>query len=146
MGDTVNVTSPEYPQFYPDNLDLTMYFVSDGNGSFIIDIHELVLVIVAEYYYDYFTIGIGDNSSAAADSVLFLEDSFASPGTKFVITSSQFWIRLQTDFKFRNKGFHATVKRIEDPGKYHRQGCLKNSEAFSFSQNSKDPLALYRRA
>ena len=111
----VNVTSPEYPKFHPDNLDMTIYFKSNKNGSFVIKIHEVALLIVAGYYIDYFTIGIGDNSSFS-ESLLLQESTFISPGTTVVIGESSAWIRLQTDEQYRNKGFSLEVKRIFDSG------------------------------
>ena len=114
-GDVVNVTSPEYPKFHPDNLDMTVYFKSNENGSYVINIHEMALVIVAGYYIDYFTIGIGSNSSST-EAVLLQKSTFISPGTTVVIGELTSWIRLQTGSKYRNKGFSLEVKRISESG------------------------------
>ena len=111
----MNVTSPEYPKFHPDNLDMTVYFKSNENGSFVIKIHEMALAIVAGYYIDYFTIGIGSNYSST-ESVLLQKSDFISPGTTVVIGEFSAWIRLQTGNKYRNKGFSLEVKRISDSG------------------------------
>ena len=143
IDQSVNVTSPNYPQFYPDNLDLTFYFtaatLADDNAdksaattSFAITFHEMTLVAVAEWHYDYFTIGIGGgtggvngkNSSTGSDGapapgdvgLLLRESIFMTPGTTFLIEEPSFWIRLQTGMKYRHKGFSATVSRVQYSG------------------------------
>ncbi|XP_072046284.1 low-density lipoprotein receptor-related protein 12-like [Amphiura filiformis] len=110
-GQSVNVTSPGYPRFYPDSLDMTLYFTSNDNGSFIVDIHELALLLINGYYYDYFSVGIGDNSSSSG-TVVLQEDSYVSPGTTLVLEESDIWIRLQSGYKYRSRGFSINVKRV----------------------------------
>ena len=125
----VDVSSPGYPRFYPDNLDMTLHFIATDNGSFAINIHELALVVIAEYYYDYFTIGFGGNSSTG--TVVLEEDVFVSPDTTFVLPEREIWIRLLTGNKYRSRGFLATVKRIQNSGEIGIKSSPQSKNAVS---------------
>ena len=77
------------------------------------------LISVADYYFDYFTMGAGSAGSyneSTAKSEFLLEWSFIVPGTTFVVEDDVMWMRLRTDRKYRHQGFSAEVQRMETAG------------------------------
>ena len=97
-------------------MDCLWTFTSPGqHGSFVIEIHDLLLVNLVDYYLDYFTIGKGSNVSSPENQLLE-ESVFIVPGTRLSIEEPDMWVRLETGNKYRSRGFHLSVQRVPDTG------------------------------
>ena len=112
-GQVLILSSPGYPAFYPDNLDYTWIISAAGNGSFLLEFHELILMTKRpDLYVDKLTIGVGED--IFDDEVVLEEMNFFPTGTTIMIYVRHIWLRLQSDYKkYRQRGFLVDIERLD---------------------------------
>ncbi len=112
---SINITSPSFPNFYPDNVDCLWTFSSPHiKGSYLVYFHEVILLQVT-LYVDFLTLGTGTEFSER-DELLTLK-TFGSPGTVVIVEHPELWIRFISGNKYRNTGFSVTVEKKSILGK-----------------------------
>lgn len=107
INTVANITSLNYPEFYPTHLSYNWVITSetDHNGTFIVTINDLHL----ESGYDVLRIGRGDwiipNRTVAAISHLYFPRTIS-------IVGPAMWIKFTSDHTVTERGFHLQVKRV----------------------------------
>ena len=119
VGNQVNITSPLFPSYYPDNLDCMWQFSTPDNAGTWNIIFETFLTTDSIYASDYLTIGKGDNVSLENTLVQF--HKFVSPGFVVSITSNQIWIHFASSIQHRHTGFSLNISLTENQGKVNRR-------------------------
>lgn len=113
IGDSFNISTPGYPNFYPDNFYCTWTFESNDTGNYALTFDELTLLFLKTKNVDYFTLGRGNHTQ------IFQESHFIAPGTTALIDDQRIWIRFESDEKFAFRGFSINVQRIASQGKLY---------------------------
>ncbi|XP_072037654.1 low-density lipoprotein receptor-related protein 12-like [Amphiura filiformis] len=108
IGYTINISSPSFPNFYPDDVDCTWIISSHLDGSFFVLFHEVILLRVTRYV-DYLMLGTG--ASFREQNQLLELTTFASPGASVIVEHFNIWIRFLAGNKYRNTGFSLDVER-----------------------------------
>ena len=110
---SVYLTSPDYPDRYPYNLDCTWYFSSSNStaGSFIVRVLDLYTPS-----RDIVTMGTGDNSTR--EEVFLMSRKYFPNSVSF--EGDVMWIRFVSDGRSSYRGFLLTVERRESPGTYQK--------------------------
>ena len=102
------ISSPNYPDRYPYDLDCTWYFTTNLTGAFVVRLHDLYTPS-----RDVLSMGNGLNSSIE-QQVLLSRKYFPNSVT---FEGSDMWIRFKSDGRSSYRGFFLTIEREENPGK-----------------------------
>ena len=115
IGASVNISSPNYPGYYENNLNCTWTFTSPGNGSYVIIFHSFN-IYASLGDEDHFGIWKGqakettsDVTSSYLDNVLMI-----SPGSVVVVTGSDMRIGFTSGARFTHRGFLLEVERSHE--------------------------------
>ena len=113
IGDSVNITSPNYPAVYPNSGDCVCHFhsTSDENAgsNFVVYIHDFGM----EKNFDFLFVG---NGSEVTDenTVSTLTDTIAP--NSFVIPSAVMWMRFKSDHSSTQQGFFVRIEVTSNNG------------------------------
>ncbi|XP_070542876.1 CUB domain-containing protein 2-like [Ptychodera flava] len=118
-GGQVTITSPNYPENYPDDA-LCQWIVSSERRS-------IMQVRFTEFYTqpgkDFFFAGNGDDPSEE-NSVIWMHSGFVAP-PDFLSSDSTVWMRFSSDYAGTEKGFHVEVEDM-----YGKGSCLDACDTF----------------
>ena len=114
IGDIIEVATPLYPHFYPDNIECLWMFVAKTTGSYSITINELIFRVSGRRS-DWLIIGRGNE--VTDESEILRESTFYTPGFTFVVNEELIWIRFYAGNKYRRKGFSLEITR----NSFHRK-------------------------
>ena len=105
IGDTTNITSPDYPVNYPNNADCVCYLhsIDELGGYFKINILQLNL----EATYDFLTLGYG---SEVTDNSTVVTLTHASTPNSIYVFDSIMWTRFTSDHSSTHSGFLMQIK------------------------------------
>ena len=105
LGDTLNVTSPNYPVYYHDNQECIWYITNNVLGTFLIEVIDMVLhPIPITVYEDAFDIGFGLDHTLS-DSILLSTRHILPQGTMIRTEEGSMWMMFRSGRKYRQKGF-----------------------------------------
>ena len=111
-GDVFEISTPNYPYFYPDNTECTWQFVSSTNaGSYAIHF----LAFHTQQEHDYLTIGKGDIIELP-ENVLQHFSAVVPSHVVAVIEEPAIWLLFQSDIIRSFPGFSLMIERISDEG------------------------------
>ena len=101
----VNISSPEYPNFYPDNLRCSWFVTSNktNNVSVEITFHQFLTFSGS----DWLTIRRGNETVLSDEIVRF--NSFITPGTSIFVDEEEIWIEFRSSGIFRHVGLHLSI-------------------------------------
>ena len=112
-GDSLNITSPNYPYYYQNNLDCTWIFsAKEETGSF--SIHFLTFDLQPKY--DKLFIGRGDISSL--EERLHTFSSLLPSNFVVIIEETAIWIKFTSDFTRASGGFQLQIERVREAGMF----------------------------
>ena len=111
LGDAVNVSSPNYPMYYFDNQECIWYFTKNGNGTFVIEVIDILIET-----YDAILIGSGADHTEA-DSVLLSTNLILPEGTTIMKDEEHMWMIFRSYLSRRQRGFKMEWKVISNEGK-----------------------------
>ena len=103
LGDAMNVSSPNYPMYYFDNQWCVWYFTKSGNGTFLIEIIDVLLRLVGRDP-DVLSIGYGTDITQA-DSTLLRSEHILPAGTVIMANESYMWMTFISSWSYRQRGF-----------------------------------------
>ena len=115
IGDTFEISTPNYPYFYPDNIACTWQFASsltNTGGSYKVHFLEFH----TQYEHDYLILGKG--ATLSADSVLQYFTAVVPSHVVAVIEEPAIWLRFRSDIIKSFTGFSLMIGRIDDTGEY----------------------------
>ena len=118
IGDSVNVSSPNFPNRYPPNQECIWFFNARNSGSYFIVIKEMLLVHHlgnGVRNHDSFIIGRGN---ILGEEELFQVPRFVAPDTAILAGYEQLWMVFRSDFVYHQKGFQIIVSRVSLNGKF----------------------------
>ena len=126
INDEVNITSPNFPSFYPDSAKNNWIFTSSSdNGSFSITFQSFRTM---GWPWDFLIIGSG-NDPDDSNEVLKI-DRFVSPDSTIVVSERHIWMEFVSSRALANVGFALAVTSIGILGKklnyYKDSGLIKN--------------------
>lgn len=115
-GDSVELSSPNYPLFYPDNARCTWWLHSNAPGSYVIHF----LHFDTEVDQDWLIVArdSAGHGVPPENNVIYQVSSFVPSHVVVVIEESYIWILFQSDHGVKGKGFQLQVERIDTIGKY----------------------------
>ena len=102
LGDAVNVSSPNYPLYYYDNQNCIWYFTKNGNGTFLIEVMDVLLY--RHLRSDLLSIGHGADI-AQSDTIILSTDHIIPAGTMITTDEEQMWMTFRSNPAYRQKGF-----------------------------------------
>ena len=108
LGQSVNISSQNYPGFYGDNLACHWQFSNSDDTGFSITIHDILLSPGGDYLY----IGHGENT------IIHQAQWVLPDGTTFVVDDSRVWFTFITSKAIRQRGFLVEVKAVSVNGEY----------------------------
>ncbi|XP_033110640.1 tolloid-like protein 2, partial [Anneissia japonica] len=123
VSEVYELTSPNYPDDYPENSNCLWRFISPSSTR----IQIYVINVDIEDYFDKLIIGFGDNpyvlesrmwTSAYVSGV---NETIASPYNKV-------WIKFLTDYSIEYSGFKVRIKVVEDVITCHQTFKLLDDE------------------
>ena len=118
LGDAMNVSSPNYPMYYFDNQWCIWYFTQSGNGTFIVEIMDVLLQLVGGVP-DVLSIGHGTDITQA-DSILLRSEHILSTGTVIMTNETYMWMTFISSSAIRERGFQLQWKVTSMQGKKKR--------------------------
>ncbi|XP_033121805.1 uncharacterized protein LOC117120830 [Anneissia japonica] len=107
-SDGVKITSPDYPNSYPDNLLYIWLFTGIPGQRLRLDFFYLEL----ENTYDVLVIGTGNDPMDMSSRYAIFTGSNLPDG--IVLDSESAWIQFRTDASISGKGFSLTVNTASD--------------------------------
>ena len=115
IDETFNISTPNYPNFYSNNLICTWTIVSPDNGSFIITFHSFNLYSSRDNE-DSFNLWKGQDK--LEDKVDFLTGvQMISSGAVMVIEERMIRIHFISGVRFAHRGFLIQIERSDVAGK-----------------------------
>lgn len=123
IGDFINITSPNYPEFYFDNQNCTWIFSSSQNGSYLVEIYDLVLDGLVGRG-DEFVIG---RSGISSEIDILRTSYFIAPDTTILIDDNVIWMTFQSGDRVQSKGFQIGITMIDTNSK-----CKQTSHALGY--------------
>lgn len=112
VGESFNITTPNYPYFYPNNIDCTWTFVAfQPIGSYAIHFLEFD----TQREYDILSIGKGDIGTV--DNVMYQLSGVLPSHVVLVIEESTVWLTFHSDIIGTFTGMNLVIERISNTGK-----------------------------
>ncbi len=112
VGDSFNITTPNYPYFYPRNIECTWTFTSlESGGSFAIHFLEFD----TQRENDPVTIGKGEVVSY--DNALYQLTGTVPSHVVLVMEVPAMWVIFQSDIIGTFTGMNLVIERIEETGR-----------------------------
>nr|XP_006818365.1 PREDICTED: uncharacterized protein LOC100377183 [Saccoglossus kowalevskii] len=139
-GEIVNITSPNYPYYYPGDTECLWIVSNDGGKSVVVKFLEFK----TEMGFDTVSIGVGINSSAPSSVRLNSISGTTLPGT-YISDDKSIWITFNSDGSVSDKGFFlmlsdGTDKSCSDvePDSYQcgNTVCISDMKLFCDGQNN----------
>ena len=115
-GDTFEISTPNYPYFYPDNIACTWQFASSKNiGSYAIHFLEF-----HTHENDYLILGKGEGVMSPESGIRTF--SAAVPSHVVVLIKEQvIWLVFQSDIFGTLTGFSLMIERIPNTGEKNKR-------------------------
>ena len=116
-NETIRVTLPSYPNFYPNNADIRWIIQTELGYK----IHINFLQFSTEENYDIFTAGDGNDT---ASSQFFKWDG-TRRAPDLLSNGNEMWLRFTSNRRRVNQGFFLLASSVSSTGKYLKHsGCL----------------------
>ncbi|XP_070534296.1 low-density lipoprotein receptor-related protein 2-like isoform X2 [Ptychodera flava] len=103
-GDHVNISTPNYPYYYPDDANCLWIIQHELGGQILLRFHDFQ----TEENFDFMSLGVGDNSSNPS-SVVFRDYSGSKTPPPFISSEDTVWIKFRSDSSNQQKGFSLTA-------------------------------------
>ena len=115
IEESFNISTPNYPNFYSNNLNCTWTIVSPDNGSFVITFHSFNLYSSRDNE-DTFNLWKGQDKRQ--DKVEFLTGvQMISSGSVMVIEERMIRVQFISGARFAHRGFLMQIERLDMSGK-----------------------------
>ena len=111
FGDSVTISSPDFPLYYPANVECTWRFNTQQRGSFAIHFHHFH----TENHHD--ELAFGQGAAISNDFVLYRVSSFVPSHVVVVIEQVVMWAVFSSNVGVARSGFSLEIERIEERGR-----------------------------
>ncbi|XP_077990107.1 uncharacterized protein LOC144444533 isoform X2 [Glandiceps talaboti] len=103
-NEVINITTPNYPLYYPDNSDCLWFVRNEDGGQILVQFRDFQ----TEVKFDVLNLGTGENSSDP-NSVIFGQYSGNKVPPPYISSTDVIWIKFKSDYITRQKGFFLTA-------------------------------------
>ena len=100
--------------YYSDNQRCIWYFTKKGNGTFVIEMKDVL--IYRHFGLDYLIIGYGPDNTQR-DTVILGTDHIIPSGTTITTDAEYLWMTFRSNYVYRQKGFQMEWRVISTNGK-----------------------------
>ncbi|XP_072046375.1 tolloid-like protein 2 [Amphiura filiformis] len=109
VGESFNITTPNYPYFYPDNIDCTWTFVAiESAGSFAIHFLEF------DTQQEYDPLSIGKSDMVSYDNTIYQFSGVVPSHVVLVIEERAVWLTFHSDIIGTFTGIDLVIERIQN--------------------------------
>ncbi|XP_077864846.1 cubilin-like [Saccoglossus kowalevskii] len=111
----VNITSPNYPEEYDNDMDCVWYLNTESGYR----INVTFIFFDTEYCHDWFEVGNGPNHRDLTTSIQRVSGDYSSNPPDAVSSSSdRVWITFTSDYSITRQGFHVIAHEIIETGQF----------------------------